>query len=487
MNNIHSRLWIAFLMLYPVVALAQDSAVSKLFRRDTGGTQTITIDVPATRIPKPVEFNNGTEVTIRVPKQPPTTCVVATKREELKPEPNPIAQFLKIVTGIGPFAFDFQRDVMGLRTEAEARGVQGRNPNLICPNPDDLVVPGDAEARQVERSIGNLRESLLRSSGDLEEVRKNYQATTKGGLKLASCQNNLCDSAGAFNSEKDRLGGEIETLLSTALPTLESTELQIASLKKVLSDRYKTPGGQDEANWIKSVNQRLDCLVGVVESLKQVREALAAVRADLEKFRNLLVAHQTSFEFSKKLPADNNAKITGTVTCSNFFTKQPIDDPVPFTVTYQNLPWATVSAGIVISSLNKRQIGTQPIRTGTAPDGTPTFRVAFAETDTANSQIVPFSFFNFYLSGTRKLNLNLTGGIGLNPNNGSNQVEFFVGGALGFKNLYLHLGGHAGRWQELGGGFAIGETVPDKFPAVPIGRRYSMKPAIGISYRLPLP
>src|SRR5262249_50866000 len=151
-------------------------------------------------------------------------------------------------------------------------------------------------------------------------------------------------------------------------------------------------------------------------------------------------------------------KVSGTVTCTNFFTKQVSVDPIPFTVTYHDIPFASVTMGVLFTTLNKREIGTSPVRTGTAADGTPTFRNTFAETDHAANQIVPFSFFNVYLSGTRRLNLNFTSGVGINPNNGSNQAEFFVGGAIGFKNVYVQFGGHIGRWQELGGGFVLGET-----------------------------
>lgn len=470
MTNTKRRLWMIFLMLYPVAALAQDSTLSKLFRRASGGTETITISkVPAESIPKPLAVNNDTVVTIKVVKTPTTTCAVATKREELEPEPNPFAQFLKIISGLGVF------------------GIAGINGDNLCPTPSGLVVPNDSEARQVEKSIANIRQSLLRSNQDMEQFKTQYEETAMKINDLTACKNNLCADEPTFNGAKTRLQTDIQGRLKAPLPVLESTELQIASLKKVLSDRYKNAGGPNEEMWINSVNERLDCFGSNLESIRQLRDALASLKADFEKFHDLLEAHQTSLEFSKQLPADGNAKVTGTVTCTNFFTKQPVGDPVPFTITYQNLPRATVSAGILISSLNKRQVGTQPLRTGTAPDGTPTFRVVFAETDKAEVQVVPFSFFNYYLSGTRKLNLNLTGGVGLNPNNGSNQVEFFVGGALGFKNLYLQIGGHIGRWQELGGGFLIGETVPAMFPAVPIERRYSMKPAIGISYRLPLP
>ena len=86
------------------------------------------------------------------------------------------------------------------------------------------------------------------------------------------------------------------------------------------------------------------------------------------------------------------------------------------------------------------------------------------------------------------MNLNLTAGIGLNPNNGKNQLEYFVGSAIGIKNAYVQVGSHIGRFQELGGGFNIGDTVPDKFPqTVPLERRYTAKLGIAISYKIPLP
>ena len=188
------------------------------------------------------------------------------------------------------------------------------------------------------------------------------------------------------------------------------------------------------------------------------------------------------------LLADANARVTGSVTCTNSFTKQVSGEAVPFTITYQDIPRFSVSGGILFSLLNKRQIQVQPVRTGTAADGTPTFRLEFRETDTAGNQVVPFSFFNYYLTGTRNLNLNASAGVGLNPNNGSNQVEYFFGGALGLKNVFLQFGAHVGRWQELDGGFNLGEPVPDKFPSgVPIKRRYSVRPGFGLSYKLPLP
>jgi hypothetical protein len=155
--------------------------------------------------------------------------------------------------------------------------------------------------------------------------------------------------------------------------------------------------------------------------------------------------------------------------------------PLPMTIITEIL-------GVPTSDRHKfhKQIGINPVSTGTAADGTSTFRLTFTETDRADGQLVPFTFYNYRFWGGRKFNLNGSGGVGVNPNNGSAQVEFFFGGSLGFNNVFLQLGGHVGRWQELGGGLVIGDAVPAVIP-VPIERRYTVRPSVGVSYKLPLP
>lgn len=455
------------------MAGAPDSSpISSFLHRTQGGKKTVTINMPATSVPKLVEVRNETKVTITGSKRPVDTCVVATKREELKPEPNPLAQLLKVVIGFGTFGV------------ASTKGVD-------CPaDPSNDQVPGDPEAKQIEREMKSIRQSLSTNIDEISQIRTKYLGMAKAIKNFASCKGpdeitDICTTA-LFEGEKGLLKTDVPVLLAERLPVVESTELQLATLKKVLGDRYKKPADTDE-QWLQTVNRRLDCFSKILESAKRSRDFLATARTDLEKLQDLLDAHLTDFGYKKDLLVDANSKVTGTVTCTNFFTKQVSSD-VPFTVIYQNLPRATVSAGILFSLLDRRQIGIQPVRTGTAADGTPTFRLQFAESDRSSSQVIPFSFFNYYLTGTRKLNLNLSGGVGLNPNNGSNQVEYFMGGALGIKDIYLQFGGHVGRWQELGNGFVIGDAVPEKFPAAaPIERRYSIRPAFGVSYRLPLP
>jgi len=471
---------IVSLLLCPIAAMAQQgSALSNLFRRNPGGgAATVTIDTPNTAIPRPTEVPNATRVTVTGTKSPVDKCTVATTREELPPEPNPLGQLVKILTGIPGAA--------SITTCAAA--VDG---------PDD-------SARRINAALDSLQRNVDASAQELGTIQGEYKEAGNRISNFVACiktedNSDICSNTAIFISERTKLQVKLATQLDTRIPVIESAELELASVKKLLQERIKTSSPsptQAEQAWLDNVNLRLNCLGKHIAFLRETIESLKTSRSELERFTALLDTHIALFPdntngrlttYRAVLPEDNNAKVSGTVTCTNFFTKQVSVDPIPFTVTYHDIPFASVTMGVLFTTLNKREIGTSPVRTGTAADGTPTFRNTFAETDHAANQIVPFSFFNVYLSGTRRLNLNFTSGVGINPNNGSNQAEFFVGGAIGFKNVYVQFGGHIGRWQELGGGFVLGETVPADFPGAPIERRYTMRPAIGISYRLPLP
>ena len=482
MCSLKRCLWIACLLLCPTTAMAQEGGVlSNLFRRDPGGNaKTVTVDTPSTAIPTPVEVMNGTRVTVTGRKSPVDTCVVATKREELKPEPNPLGQFIKILAGIP---------------------IPAAAPERITDDCPRAVAGPDDAARRINSALDSLQRNVDSNHSLVKATQEDYQDLGKEVAAFVACKKldgtDICSDVSRFTTARNDLKGKVGLQLDKPLPVIESVELQLASVKKLLEERLKTLSPtptQEEIDWLANVHQRLDCLGGHIASLRRTIESLKAARAELEKFADLVAAHEQAFNtpaslttYTKVLPEDNNAKVSGTVTCTNFFTKQISVEAIPFTVTYQNLPRASVTMGVLFTTLNKRQVGTQAVRTGTAADGTPTFRNTLAETDRSGNQVVPFSFLNVYLTGTRQMNLNLTGGIGVNPNNGKNQAEFFVGGALGFKNVYVQFGGHIGRWQELGGGFGFGETVPANFPGVPIERRYTMRPAVGLSYRLPLP
>lgn len=458
-------------------------------------------------VPRPLEVENRTVVTVMVRKSPINKCVVATKREELAPEPNPLAQIIKVLFGLGTIALP--------KTDPDAPA-----PPPICSTP--MVAAPNANAAEIEADLDALRASLEKNldpnpahGSSIIVTRSEYEKMADRVTNFASCKapkvaandklittvndgkdtydyENVCSDAATLTRAKARLDIDLMVLLKLGsgvvereLPVLESAEVRLAAIRKALTGGYRSSPG--EINWMKSVNDRLDCLARHLEVLRKSREFLQTAKAQFESFYEQIHSYEPKDTYSTALIADSNAKVTGTVTCTNVFTKQPAFDPIPFTIKYQDAPRGTVTAGIIYSTLDKRQVGIQPIFAGKAVDGSDTFRLTFAETDRADGQIIPFTFYNYRFWGDRKFSLNASAGVGVNPNNGSNQVEFFFGGSVGYKNVFFELGGHAGRWQELGGGFVIGDAVSTAPPSVPIERRYTVRPAFGVSYKIPLP
>lgn len=451
----------------------------------TAKSEDLVINTPATEVPEPMKVENGTVVTVKGTKSFTDVCTVTTKREELAPEPNPLAALLKIVIGLGPIAL-------------------GKVSEKSCPEKSMVTVPDDPEARRIEAELKALRLRVIAGAIGVNEATRNYSGVGDKINAFINCTEitvddkdkailvgtkyqltPICGSAGAFNTAKGNIKRQVEAVLVEPLPVMDSIELEMATLKKALAG-YKKKGDDVEVKWITDVSNRLDCNAKTVNQIKKELASLQSSRELFESFLKLLGLHKTDNTYERELIADANAKVTGTVACTNYFTKQPSFDPIPFTVMYQGYSRHALSAGILFTTLNKRQIGLNSVRTGTAADGTSTSQLTFNETDKADGQIVPFSFYNYRFWGDRKFNLNGSGGVGVNPNNGATQVEFFFGGAVGFRNVFLQFGGHVGRWQELGGGFNLGDVVPAAIP-VPIERRYTIRPAVGVSYKLPLP
>jgi hypothetical protein len=135
--------------------------------------------------------------------------------------------------------------------------------------------------------------------------------------------------------------------------------------------------------------------------------------------------------------------------------------------------------------LGQHQVG---IKTKNIANGSNAFTTYFAVTNHSPQQFIPFSLLNIYLTGSSKANLNFSGGIGINPYNGSTQVEYFLGPNLTIKKVALLMGVHIGRYQNLGGEFQIGQPVPTGWTSntpVPTDLSYTAHLGVGIAYTIP--
>jgi hypothetical protein len=211
------------------------------------------------------------------------------------------------------------------------------------------------------------------------------------------------------------------------------------------------------------------------------------------------------------LGPDYGATDTGILTCTNDITStQATTDAINYSILYQNIPALTASTGILFSFMPLQVIGTQPQLNS---DGV-TAGTYFAVTNSGSFQVIPMAFVNYKLpfpwllrkgNGDRHrqfqgrilttwpgqpekelvITNNASIGIGVNPNTGTNQVEYFVGDALGFNRIYLHFGAHIGRTERLGGGFTLNTMTPTGFSGTaPVDWSYHAAFSIGLSVRV---
>lgn len=192
------------------------------------------------------------------------------------------------------------------------------------------------------------------------------------------------------------------------------------------------------------------------------------------------------------LGPDYGATDTGSVTCvSDAAPTQATTDAITYSALYQNVPALTVSAGLLTTFLPKKVIGIQGIA-GTANTYTSYFKV----TDSSRAQVFPMAFVNFRTGGAHLTTWpgqpenelvianSVSAGIGINPNTGTNQAEFFLGDAISFGRVYIHMGAHFGRTENLGGGFQLDTPAPTGLSSAPVNWSYHSAFSIGLSVRL---
>ena len=197
------------------------------------------------------------------------------------------------------------------------------------------------------------------------------------------------------------------------------------------------------------------------------------------------------------LGTDRKATVTGVLSCvNNLDGKTPTTNNINFSILYQDVPRWSASTGLLTTFQQKRTYGSVSQNTGPNA-GTNVAGV----TDEARAQVFPMAFVNWRFTrhhfrygenaphygkngeDTLVWSGHLSSGFGINPNNGANQPEFFVGLAGALNRFMLHAGAHWGRRQSLGGGFNIGDKI-SQGQSVPIEWSYYPAFSIGFSVRV---
>lgn len=479
-----------------VVAVASSVHVS------AAGVKRIAVDMhtPGAAVPPRVEVDDDARIEIVITKNILQECSVVPRAEDIK-EANPLATIIAIVAK----AFG------GVLTGAQLVGPRGVPPPRprTCPAPKPPP-DGDAEARvlesalaeavhrvgAVEQAIDDYDASLQRLSQRVEALTRCIDVDEKGFGSFA------CQTVSDFATARDRLVGDLIGFVDRRpVPGVEIVSAEMESVKKGLLG-LAGKGTSDAARaWLENALDRADCVSERIDTVVERRKVFASAREQMRTFLGAAIAFQPNDRDAQNmrvpLRPTQSANVTVTVSCKNHFTRQqtvPLHDgsvadvdPMTIVVRYASAPRVSVSTGVMYSWLGKLQYGPQQFKTGSnATTGEATFVTKITATDVSKTEIVPFAMLNGRAAGTRQVALYGSLGIGLNANNGTKQVEYFVGPAVAIKSAYVAFGRHFGRVQSVGGAFAADDVITDK-TTVPIERSYKSDWAVVLSYKLPLP
>ncbi len=380
------------------------------------------------------------------------SCSVETKTEALPEPPNPVAQILGV---LGPL-------------------VGGGAPAPVA------AVAGDSD---LEAQIAALVDDAGFVLGQLKAQSLEVETLVKGLPARVACtpqtSPNPCTNALTAQSRLDTLAEDLQGTPQAPIASTTLLTARAAELTKTLTARMTQPKPGD-GPWLKNAFDRLRWAQENIEYAGDRRQALIKARDALLVVRERIIGFTPSTQAGFPVSPAGNARTVVTVTCVNVVTQQPAIytvegtgaaatikgerlAPVSAAIVFRNKPWATVSGGLLYSLVDKREVGVAAYKTGTDAAGVVTYERRVTETNSAASQVVPFSFFNVVIPGLNGRNYYGAGsvGFGLNLNNGPKNLEYFIGGAIGIgRFVVINVGLHLGTRMEPDNRFAIGDVLP---------------------------
>lgn len=419
---------------------------------------------------------NDASVKVVVSNKPPfASCSIAASPSALTRDlGSALGGFITTIGGLG---------ALGGNPQPAANFAEGRAPT---PPPNEAARNIDRQyAAIVEREIKT--HAYLKSKGDeFKAVQDQVEALWKSNNEQQ------------IEAQVGGLATLLEVKINASEPSIADLNIALKAINDSMTDFYRRYSGDSSvAAWLEEMKGKLDDVNGLGDTyndflggllhkrsiFKQALQELTNVRRDVD----LGKAKYTSQTIGLSGFAEKQVSLT--LSCKDDITSTPVADNIIFTAYYVKLPIIDLSAGVVFSLLGRRQIGvmsptSDQIKAGTNSNGT------FAVTDSNRFQVIPMGILEIHNRGWKCWNYVCTLGmaVGAGPNNatGSAQAEFFEGLSFAVQRVSFLFGAHDGRVEELGGGFNIKDPLPTAGYSPIINRRWSVHPAFGITYRIPL-
>lgn len=447
----------------------------------SAGACTIRMDRDAPLSGRRVTVHNGTVVTfLLVHKSPFETCSLESKREEIV-QPSAIPEVLKLLAGVAPSLELFtaaEKDVTEVFSTLQAP----RRAAPVATVPQQittLLQNAMSTAQEQSRAAAALQQEYLRTVTDVSGF-----FGTPFRQSAGPADHPPHDPA-EFHRQQTKLLADVRAAKDRSLPATAGAEASYAAAL-ALFRRYET-GPDPDTQQLSSLTQAIDLARGAIDALteavttlKSARAALAGIEGHLDDLAD------SSWTFARMLTADQDARLTGAVSCVDARTKKTTLEPVAWTVTFQNTPRLTLSAGVMVSLIPKEHADIVQVATGRS--GAVVDGAAEVRQTSSRPQLVPMSYLHVRLGSgiathDRLVTFGLAEGLGVNLSN--KEPEFFSGVSVAFGGFYVSGGFHIGHRERPGGGFTPGDR-PSSNVTLPVDRPWTARPALVFSYRIPL-
>lgn len=455
--------------------------------------------------PGTITVASGTQVSIVIHnKSPFESAKFDATRTEVAPPPSAASGVLGILSGATKFL-----TLASISTQSLARSKAISNESaigLLTLSEDDKQLAN--QLRKVKSTLKYETEKQIESllNGILQDKNGN-QETIEGILKvyeqlngkLLTFFNNKCyciesvsqmQPADPFAKSRTELLNELNTLKVESPISVEGDETNLANAKSLLKKLVET--GPYSEDFPQAASALINRASGKIQLFKEGIANLGEARKEFNKISETLEnLENATCRQTIGVVTDRQSNIAGNITFTNIVTGKADSLQLYTKISYRDLPRASLSAGVIISPLEKRSYSTVQVSEG--PGTLPTDPVgkhAEIRGEASKPQVIPFTFVNVRLGHwrvkDRSFTFNIAPGVGINPNSGSTEVEFALGPSFGWDNIYFFGGFHFGRQTNLLNGFKIGDRVPDSF-VTPVGRSWQSAFGFGVSYRVPLP
>jgi hypothetical protein len=423
---------------------------------------------------------------------------------------------------------DLSANIGTLLTAAGAIGAVPGATNFGLAEVPSMVAAGSVLARMaLDRTLANRTPGpvLVQIEADLQTVATELNDPNNAYhmylLALKADWNYSFPGDNAAITAIEDLKSKTAAALVAPLPDFAAYERRLNDLASRLT-AYAAGAPAGEQAEIAADRDHITRLLAEVSSAAQAQKDEASRRKSMRQLYDFLWRiDETSPLTSQVLPMAyfSGKQVTETVSCKDALSNNQAFDNIVFTAYYEGLPHVDISAGAVFSLLGGRQVGTttspwtpaqqimcqtpMPTGTTTTTPATPCGPMTvLGYTSKSWYQFMPGVFVEWRWvnfrppwvkngSPVHKLgylwSFGPVAGVDINPNNGTTEAEFFEGFSLGIQRFSIMAGFHDGRYQQYTGGYYVGEVFPPGTTVTPpTVRNWAVRPAFGISYRIPI-